>query len=104
MMSDNEEFRRLPAEWERHGGVILAWPHSETDWEPILDEVTDCYENIVRAIAAEEVPIIIAPDTSVPKSRLSDLDNILYITLPTNDTWARDFGPITIFESGCPVV
>ena len=24
--------RRLPAEWEPQDGVLLAWPHAETDW------------------------------------------------------------------------
>ncbi len=103
-MTSDMNCRRLPAEWERHGGVILAWPHADTDWAPILDEVSDCFENIIRAVAAEEIAIVIAPDTSVPRSRLAGLDNVLYVTLPTNDTWARDFGPITVLENGTPVM
>ena len=31
--------RRLPAEWEEQDGVLLAWPHEETDWRSCLDEV-----------------------------------------------------------------
>ncbi len=103
-MTSDMNCRRLPAEWERHGGVILAWPHADTDWAPILDEVSDCFENIIRAVAAEEIAIVIAPDTSVPRRRLAGLDNVLYVTLPTNDTWARDFGPITVLENGTPVM
>ncbi len=103
-MTSDMNCRRLPAEWERHGGVILAWPHADTDWAPILDEVSDCFENIIRAVAAEEIAIVIAPDTSVPRSRLAGLDNVLYVTLPTNDTWARDFGPITVLENGTSVM
>ncbi len=103
-MTSDMNCRRFPAEWERHGGVILAWPHADTDWAPILDEVSDCFENIIRAVAAEEIAIVIAPDTSVPRSRLAGLDNVLYVTLPTNDTWARDFGPITVLENGTPVM
>ena len=29
----------LPAEWYPQSAVQLTWPHDETDWAPILDEV-----------------------------------------------------------------
>ena len=103
-MTNDVNCRRLPAEWEPHGGVILAWPHADTDWAPILEEVSDCFENIIRAVAEEEIAVVIAPDTSIPQSRLADLDNVLYVTLPTNDTWARDFGPITLIENGSHIM
>ncbi|HJV34612.1 agmatine deiminase family protein, partial [Geomonas sp.] len=35
-MVDN---RRLPAEWEPQDGVLLAWPHEESDWRPYLEAV-----------------------------------------------------------------
>lgn len=103
-MTNDVNCRRLPAEWEPHGGVILAWPHADTDWAPILEEVSDCFENIIRAVAEEEIAVVIAPDTSIPQSRLAGLDNVLYVTLPTNDTWARDFGPITLIENGSHIM
>ena len=30
----------LPAEWEPQSGIQLTWPHSGTDWEPMLDEIS----------------------------------------------------------------
>ncbi|MGH8184807.1 MAG: agmatine deiminase family protein, partial [Rhodanobacteraceae bacterium] len=30
---------RLPAEWEPQAAVLLAWPHSGTDWAARLDAV-----------------------------------------------------------------
>jgi agmatine/peptidylarginine deiminase len=69
----------FPAEWERQSGVLLALPHEKTDWKPYLDEATNCFKEIVRNISRFE-PVIV-----VPKD------------IPTNDTWARDFGPITVF-------
>ena len=96
--------RRLPAEWEPQGAVILSWPHKDSDWAYMLEEVTHCFVEIARAIAADETVIIAAPDVSIPRSILQGVDNVLYITLPTNDTWARDFGPITIEEAGRPVM
>lgn len=104
MTSDN---RRLPAEWEKQGGIILAWPHELTDWACMLDEVTACFRNIVIALAPRAKVIIIAPDIKVPKRYLEGIDgerNILFVKLPTNDTWARDFGPITIRIGNVPVI
>lgn len=33
----------MPAEWFPQSGVQLTWPHAETDWCDILEEVTECY-------------------------------------------------------------
>lgn len=105
MMSDRET--RLPAEWEPHGAVMLSWPHKDTDWAPVLDEAIDCFVEIAKAIAREETLIVVAPDVEEPR-RVLDCEKlpnrILYLTVPTNDTWARDFGPITVERDGNPVI
>lgn len=105
MMSDCAT--RLPAEWEPHGAVMLSWPHKDTDWAPVLDEAIDCFVEIAKAIAREETLIVVAPDVEEPR-RVLDCEKlpnrILYLTVPTNDTWARDFGPITVERDGNPVI
>ncbi|MDE6086057.1 MAG: agmatine deiminase family protein [Muribaculaceae bacterium] len=88
---------RLPAEWEDYKAVLLSWPHANTDWAYMLEEVqkTVC-EIASEAVAAGLKVVIIAPDTSEPRSRLRDLgDNVLYFNVETNDTWTRDYGVIT---------
>lgn len=70
--------RRLPAEWEDcFSSVMIARPHTATDWAPMLDEVTSCYDSLVEAIAEAGMAIIETGDN-------------------TNDTWTRDYGPITV--------
>lgn len=105
IMTNNNE-RRLPAEWEKHGAILLSWPHSGTDWAYMLDEVTDCYVKIANAISQREALIIVAPDITIPQQQLAHLgrNNIHYLSLPTDDTWARDFGPITVYENEEPVI
>lgn len=92
----------LPAEWESTGAILLSWPHINTDWSYMLDEVTECFINIVTEIIKEEHAIIVAPDIEIPQKQLSHLDcsKIKFIECPTDDTWARDFGPITTIEDG----
>lgn len=105
MMSDRAT--RLPAEWEPHGAGMLSGPHKDTDWAPVLDEAIDCFVEIAKAIAREETLIVVAPDVEEPR-RVLDCEKlpnrILYLTVPTNDTWARDFGPITVERDGNPVI
>lgn len=70
--------RRLPAEWEDcFTSVMIARPHAATDWAPMLDEVTSCYDSLVAAIDEAGMEIIETGDN-------------------TNDTWTRDYGPITV--------
>ena len=104
MMNDNIDIR-FPAEWENHDCVLLAWPHEETDWDYMLDEVRDCYTAIIKAISGRERVLLIVPpgtdgDTLVAE-RQFDPRHVKPYPLPTNDTWARDFGPLTIERDGC---
>lgn len=97
---------RMPAEWEPQAGVMMAWPHAATDWAPILAEAQRCWVEIAEAIVASEYLICIAPDTAEPRAALSHLpqERIIYVALPTNDTWARDFGPICLTSEGANIV
>ena len=91
---------RMPAEWEHHSSVLLAWPHAETDWAPMLEEAQKCFADIIRAISAREHVILVGPERLCAASVAAqgfDPERVTFVDVPTNDTWARDFGPITIF-------
>lgn len=91
----------LPPEWHPQDAIILAWPHCDTDWCYMLNEVQSCFIQVARAILRDNRLIVIAPDTSLVKQQLSDIDNgtnIIYQELATNDTWARDFGPLAMTQ------
>ena len=45
---------RLPAEWEPQWGVQLTWPHADTDWAPILNDIIATYHEMAREIAKRE--------------------------------------------------
>jgi agmatine deiminase len=100
--------RRLPAEWEDQDGVLLAWPHRNSDWEPVLELVEPVFARIISAISRYEKVLLIVPEADAAGKRLAEagthLDRVTFIEAPTNDTWARDFGPITIYENGAAVL
>ena len=93
--------RVFPAEWAPQSSVLLAWPHAETDWAHMLHEVQACFHEIVSTIARFEDVILLVPDTATAETlRLQLPDNVKLPVIATNDTWARDFGPIVVQENG----
>ena len=101
----DSNYTRLPAEWEPQDAIMLSWPHKDTDWCHMLNEAQQCFIEIARAINnSNEQLIIVAPDTRDAKRQLKHLDNsiIRYFDITTNDTWARDTGPITTIVNGLP--
>lgn len=89
---------RLPAEWETVGAIMIAWPHAETDWAYMLEEIERCYVNMVEAFIEDSRVIILAPNIERPKQKLAHLDEnkLIFCQIATNDTWTRDYGPITV--------
>ncbi|MDZ4184592.1 MAG: agmatine deiminase family protein [Desulfuromonadales bacterium] len=96
--------RRLPAEWEEQDGVLLSWPHADSDWSDDIELVEPVFAAIAAAISQHERVIIVAPQADQIIELIvaagGDPQQVTLIHLPTNDTWSRDFGPITIKEGG----
>jgi len=98
--------RRLPAEWEEQDGVLLAWPHEETDWRPCLDEVEPVFLKIIETVSRFERVVLVAPDREIMEMKLHrtgiNPDRIEIFEIDSNDTWARDFGPVTVLDGERP--
>ncbi len=74
---------RLPAEWEPQSAIQLTWPHLLTDWAPMLATIEKTYVAISQEIQKREPLLVVGP--------------------PSNDTWARDHGFITLVsDAGLP--
>jgi agmatine/peptidylarginine deiminase len=98
--------KKLPAEWAEQEFVQLTWPHAETDWADMLDEVNQCFVNIARAILKFQNLLIVCVDSEdvEPFFTEQELEQITFAEMPTNDTWARDHGGITVFEDDKAVI
>ena len=83
------------AEWEPQSMVQLTWPHKDTDWAPILSEITAVYEEMAREIAKREPLLIVAPK-GLPVPQAFNIQRSMFTS---NDTWARDHGFITVEET-----
>lgn len=96
----------LPPEWYPQSAVQLTWPHKDTDWAPILEEVIPCFVSIAKEIIKREKLVIVCPQQQEVRMQLGDVDysRIIFCEMETNDTWARDHGGITVFEKNIPMV
>jgi len=102
---------RLPAEWEPQSGLLLTWPHPETDWRNNLAGVEGVFLEIVRHAAERQTVLITCHNEERAKHvekllrgiHLPDANWRLYIA-PSNDSWARDHGPLTVLDKDTPVL
>jgi agmatine/peptidylarginine deiminase len=94
---------RLPAEWEPQAGVLVAWPHDQTDWAERLAGVESTYIALVAAIARFEQVVVCVADAGVRaranallESAPVDRSRIRLVEIEYDDTWLRDSGPISL--------
>ena len=94
---------RFPAEWEPQAAILIAWPTADTDWAPRLAEVEETYIALVAAITRFQRVVVCVADDDVEtyadirlRSNRVDMARVRFVTVPYNDTWLRDSGPITL--------
>ena len=88
---------------------MLTWPHPHSDWAPILDRVEQVYIEIVKAVLAFETLLVVCFDEQhrehireqLTQNRINP-ESLLLAIAPSNDSWSRDHGPITVIENGKP--
>ena len=90
---------RMPAEWEPHDAVWLAWPHDRETF-PDLAAVERAYVEIVAALRGSEAVDLLVTDEKMQirvKAMLEeegiDTGGIRFHLADYADVWFRDYGP-----------
>lgn len=90
---------------------MLTWPHHHSDWAPHLDRVEAVFARLACEIAQRETAIIACYDddhrahvADVLMHSCADLNRVELYVAPSNDTWVRDHGPVTVLRDGRPVL
>lgn len=94
---------RMLAEWESCESVLLSLPENHTDWEYMLDEARDQYRRLIEAMTSRGVHCtVLTADRDSAAELLSPCpeENLTLIEAPYNDTWTRDYGPISVERHG----
>ena len=104
-MTSNHKRYVLPAEWHRQACVQLTWPHKDTDWSPYLEDITETFLQLSKAIAHYEPLVIAAKYPEEVREMLSnnlneeEMNRVSIYECDNNDTWARDHAFITIIPA-----
>ena len=96
----------LPAEWHQQKMVQLTWPHINSDWGYLINEVESTFIEIANAVASRQQLLIVCRDIHHVKEKLNKQlwHNISFFEIDSNDTWARDHGGMVVFENDKPLL
>jgi agmatine deiminase len=101
---------RMPAEWEPHAATWLSWPRREgISFPGAFDRVMPTFRRMVEALlASEPVCINVCNGAHEAEARkvLEGLpqERLTFYTIPTNEPWCRDHGPIFLTRAEEPRV
>lgn len=98
-----EQGFRMPAEWEKHEAIWLAWPHDPTTFPNRVEKVEAVYVQIIREIHEVEQVNLFVTDNFIKKKAIKifeeaniDVSKINFYVFDYADVWFRDYGPIFV--------
>lgn len=83
----------MPAEFSRHYGCIMIWPHRRDSWQYGAYAARRAFANIASAIAESEKVIVCARYEDYDSARTELPPNIRVVEMQSDDSWARDVAP-----------
>lgn len=98
--------RRLPAEWEPQSCIQFTFPHRDSDWADTYEAALDCFVNCITIVSQFEQVSVVCNNAIETQSYLNHIpaSDIQFVEIPSNDTWARDHGGISIWENEKAVI
>jgi len=107
--STTQGFTLLP-EWHPQSATLITWPHQHSDWGTEIslpsNTIETFYLELVGTICRHQACAIICYDLShkqhiieLLRSHDVKFDTIYFYIIPTNDTWIRDYGPLSTISS-----
>jgi agmatine deiminase len=89
----------FPPEWFPQECVQLTWPHRNTDFSEVYNEVISCFVNIATEIAKRQQVLIVCENKINVLQAIPSIYHhvIRCVELPLNDVWARDHAGISVY-------
>ncbi len=90
----------MPAEYAPHTGCIVVWPERPGSWPYEAKDARKAFAEVIAAIAKSEKVYVIVNDRSQDSAveMLGMLDNLAFLSIETDDAWARDIGPTFLVD------
>ncbi len=96
----------MPAEWEPHEAIWLAWPHDPTTFPNRVNKAEDTYIQIIKHIhEGERVNLFVRNErmqqkvTRMLKTQGVDTSKISFFQYRYADVWFRDYGPTFVVNN-----
>lgn len=96
-------YKRFPAEWEAQEAIMMAMPDESTDWNYILEEAELQYRYLIEAFTREDCNVLLLCRNRQRTEELLeriDRNRLVVVETAYNDTWTRDYGPLSIEKEG----
>jgi agmatine deiminase len=102
----------LPAEWEKQIAVWYTWPQNADTWTPVWEDAKAAYREIIKASLRYQDVNLLVNDGKTRDRLLREFEAIAsespfrleIMDCPTNDSWIRDYGAITVRAEGSRLV
>ncbi len=91
---------RMPAETAPHELTLMAWPTRRDLWGPHLDVAKRDFAVVAAAVARGEPVLMVARADDVDEAARACVSRVEVLSLPIDDSWMRDTGPIIVAGSG----
>ncbi|WP_242440999.1 agmatine deiminase family protein [Streptomyces sp. CB02923] len=93
---------RMPAEWEPHAGMYLAWPPLDSLWGASAPAVQRDIARLARTLAEYEPVALLAGPEEEARARRACGASVEIVPVPVDDLWIRDTGPVFVTRPGAP--
>ena len=104
-LTPRESGYSMPAEWEKHDAIWLAWPHDPQTFPDRVGKVEEVYFKIIEAIHVSEDVNLFVKDEFMKENVEKllgkndiDMEKIHFIIFDYADVWMRDYGPIFVTD------
>ena len=96
---------RMPAEWELHDAVWLAWPYDVGTFSQGIENTERTFCKIIKHLeGSEKIKLIVLDDKmqkraeNLLKSSGVDLAGVAFHQVEFTDVWIRDYGPFFLLN------
>jgi agmatine deiminase len=95
----------MPAEWEHHSAVWLAWPYDRTTFTKGIENAEKIFCEVIKSLeGSERVELIVLNKEMQTRAEKllegfgADLSNLSFHPVEFADVWTRDYGPFFIIN------
>ncbi len=88
----------MPAEFSRHYGCIMIWPHRRDSWQYGAYAARNAFAKAAEIISESEKVIVCARCDDYDSARFMLSPRIKVVEMESDDSWARDVAPTFVTD------